>query len=150
MITMTKRSLDWLKRDGYTVAVVEKWISYPERKNGCPTGKTLRIKQDAYGFCDIIAVKPGIPGTLYVQTTSRDNQAARRAKILEAEAVPAIIRSGNTVHVHGWALAGARGARKLWKVSIWRGYLDKIGNVQFEPVEEKELDEDGEEVQTLF
>jgi len=149
-VTMTKRSMDYLRKDGYSVAIVERWFDFPERKNGFPTGKMIKQRMDAFNFADLIAVKPGIPGTLYVQTTSRDNQAARRAKILEAEAVPAIIKSGNRVQVHGWALAGARGARKLWKVSVWRGYLDDIGNVQFEPESEKELDETGEEVESLF
>jgi hypothetical protein len=149
-VTMTKRSMDWLRSQGYSVAIVERWFDFPERKNGFPTGKLIKQRMDCFGFADLVAVKPGIPGTLYVQTTSRDNQAARRAKILEADAVPAILKSSNRVHVHGWAKGGARGERKLWKVSVFSGYLDDIGNVQFRQELEKELDEDGQEAQSLF
>jgi hypothetical protein len=78
------------------------------------------FKRDLFNFCDILAVRPDLPGTLYVQTTTRDNQAARLKKMIECEELPAVIQAGNTVQVHGWAQVGPKGTRKLWKVSVHR------------------------------
>lgn len=77
-------------------------------------------RRDLFNFCDIIAVGPGAKGTLYVQTTTRDNQSKRIEKLVECDAVPVVLSAGNEIHVHGWAQVGARGARKLWKVAIHR------------------------------
>jgi hypothetical protein len=147
--TMTKRSLDYLRDQGYEVAVVERWFDFPERKNGFPTGKMIKQRMDCFGFADLVAVHMDKPGTLYIQTTSRDNQAARRQKILESRSIVPILRSGNRVHVHGWAKGGARGARKLWKVSIFEAKLESSG-IKFYPAGEREFSDDGAPEVNLF
>jgi hypothetical protein len=74
-------SMDYLRKQGYAVAVTETWLTFPERKNGVPTGKTVRIKRDLWNIADMIAFQPMTDEVILVQTTTTDNQAARVAKI---------------------------------------------------------------------
>jgi carbonic anhydrase len=89
MTSPTERSLAHLRKAGYLVAVVEKWNPH------------VRIRQDMFGFVDLIAICPN--ETLAVQTTSGSNVAARVKKIAESEHVAAVRAAGWRIHVHGWA-----------------------------------------------
>lgn len=109
--TTTKRSLDLLRKHGYFVDVVEKWISFPERINGHPTGKVMRVKRDCFSGFDLIAIRATKQGTLYVQTTTTQNQAARIAKVQALDVTVALLQAHNRVHVHGW--------KKLAKTGRW-------------------------------
>jgi hypothetical protein len=84
----TQRSLAHLRAlAGDMVGVVEKRIPYQ------------RITQDLFGFADIVAVLPGVPGTTYVQTTDGSNVAHRLAKMRAepvASRVRACLAAGNT------------------------------------------------------
>jgi len=104
----TQRSLRYLRAiAGDMVAVVEKWNQH------------ARIRQDLFGFADLVAVIPGVPGTTYIQTTSSANVAHRIAKMRAepvASRVRACLATDNTVLVHGWRRAGARGRRKTWQL----------------------------------
>jgi len=84
----TQRSLAHLREQGYTAAVVERWNSH------------ARIRQDLFGFIDILALRDG--ETLGVQATSGSNVSARVAKIAEHELVGAVRAAGWRVEVHGW------------------------------------------------
>lgn len=100
----TQRSLALLRKEGYTAQVVERYSMY------------ARVRIDLFGCIDIVAIKPGVPGVLGVQTTSRGNQSARTKK---AKAIPELqvwLGCGNSFEVHGWAKGGARGKRKTWQV----------------------------------
>lgn len=105
MTSPTKRTLALLRKLGYRVAVVERWNAF------------AKIRQDLFGFIDVLAIRKDEPGVLGVQATTRANQAARMAKILEAPALVDWICSGNRVEVHGWAKVGPRGKRKTWQVT---------------------------------
>ncbi len=70
------------------VAVVEKWNPH------------ARIRQDLFGFIDLVAVKRD--ETLAVQTTSLSNISQRVAKISESEAAPKVREAGWKIEVHGW------------------------------------------------
>lgn len=146
---MTKRSLDYLRDQGYEVVISERWFDFPERVKGLPTGKTIKQRVDLFGFADLTAVKSEVPGTLYVQTTSRDHQAERRQKIIMSRSIVPILRSGNRVHVHGWALSGPRGSRKLWKVTITEAYFE-AGQVKFRELREVDIQDSGEPEPSLF
>ena len=87
-MTPTELTLRYLKNEGYQAAVVEKWNPH------------ARIRQDLFGFVDILAVKEG--ETLAVQATSYTNTAARVKKIAELETVPAVRKAGWTIWVMGW------------------------------------------------
>ena len=84
----TQLSLAKLREEGYTVAIVEHWNSW------------ARIRQDLFGFIDLLALKG--KEVLAVQTTTAANLNARCKKIAEHENVGAVRDAGWTIHVHGW------------------------------------------------
>jgi hypothetical protein len=133
VLSPSARSTKFLRDRGYRVANVEKWISFPDKA----TGRTVRMRQDAFGAFDLVCVNPEHVGTLYVQTTTRANQAARRNKILLSPDAPDVLRSGNRIHVHGWAQVGERGKRKIWEVFVFEAKLEN-GKVNFYPLLEEE------------
>jgi hypothetical protein len=77
-----------LREDGYEPAVVEKWNPH------------VRIRQDLFGFADVLAMKPGHP-PLLVQATST-GVAARRAKILAEPRALMALQSGFAIEIWGW------------------------------------------------
>lgn len=89
-LTPTKLTLRHLRdADWPLVEVVERWNSH------------ARIRQDLFGFVDVLAVGP--QGTLAVQTTSAGNVAARLRKIEDHPSLDPIREAGWSIHVHGWA-----------------------------------------------
>jgi len=114
MSTPTQRSLDYLRKQGFIANVVEQTIHFPDREH---PGKMKMFKRDLFNLFDILAAAPG-KGIIGVQTTSRSNQQARIQKIMGTREADIWLEAGGQIHVHGWALAGARGKRKLWEVSV--------------------------------
>ena len=102
MTSPTQRSLAWLRDNGYTVAIVEHWNQY------------ARIRQDLFGFGDLLAVHPANRDILIVQTTSGGNVSARVTKILQEPRAAVWLAAGGTIQVHGWRKVGPAGKRKLW------------------------------------
>lgn len=104
----TQASLKLLRGRGCSVGVVEKWNPH------------VRIRQDLFGFVDLVAVLPdGTP--FFVQTTTSQGKLAERlAKIRDIVTKPgnepllAAVRAGRVV-IHSWGLRNdhTRGARKL-------------------------------------
>jgi hypothetical protein len=101
-VTPTARTLKVLRQRGAFPAVVERW------------NPGARVRQDLFGILDVVALEPGVPGLLGVQTTSGSNVAARLAKIAQAPHAGRWLAAGNRIAVHGWRKAGPRGARKTW------------------------------------
>lgn len=99
-MTPTQRSLDYLRKQGYRVAIVERWNAH------------ARIRQDLFGCIDLLAIKDG--ETLAVQTTSGSNVSARVKKIAEAEAIGDIRNAGWSFHVHGWR----KNSKNRWVLRI--------------------------------
>lgn len=98
MSTPTQHSLNKLRKDGYTVAVVEKWVP------AGPAGyKGSIITRDVWGFGDILAVKISESAVILVQTTSRPNMAARMNKIKQIPEAGIWLASGNRIVIHGWS-----------------------------------------------
>jgi hypothetical protein len=85
--TPTQRSLALLRKQGWTVAVSERWNPH------------ARIRQDLFGFLDLVCIGPTIIG---IQTTSGTNVAARVRKILDTPAARQWLEAGARVIVHGW------------------------------------------------
>ena len=96
----TQRSKAYLENAGYLVAIVEKWNPH------------ARIRQDLWGFVDLLAIKEG--ETLGVQTTSRSNMSARARKIAEHENVGPVRKAGWRLEVHGWA----KDTKGRWSVKV--------------------------------
>ena len=84
----TQRSLKLLRDQGYTCAIVEHWNPF------------AHIRQDLFGFIDIMAIKEG--ETLGVQTTTLAHQPERVVKIKEHKNYPIVRLAGWKIHVHGW------------------------------------------------
>jgi hypothetical protein len=87
-ISPTQRSLKYLREQGYIVHIAERWNAF------------AKIRQDAFGFVDLIAVGKG--ETVGVQTTSYSNISKRVAKITESEHLPVLREAGWRIVVHGW------------------------------------------------
>jgi carbonic anhydrase len=95
----TVRSKALLEKEGYLVAVVEKWNPH------------ARIRQDLYGFIDLLAVSE--KGTIAVQTTSYNHVSERVKKIADHVNVSQVRKAGWTILVHGWHKVGSR-----WQVRV--------------------------------
>jgi hypothetical protein len=103
MTTPTQRTLAWLRKAGYTAAVVEKW------------NPAVRIRQDLFGFIDIVAVRDLTVG---VQATSGSNLASRITKAKALPGFAAWIQAGNEAWFVGWRKVGPRGKVKRWKPRV--------------------------------
>ena len=86
-MTPTQRSLAHLREEGYTVAIVERWNPH------------ARIRQDLFGFIDLLAIRKG--ETLAVQVTST-GVSSRIKKIMESDYLPKVRDAGWRIIVHGW------------------------------------------------
>lgn len=105
-MTPTARSLAHLRKAGALAAVVEKYNPH------------AKVRQDLFGFCDVIAVEPGQPGVLLVQACMVGDQSKRLAKVRTEPRVRPCLDAQNRVAVFAWAKRGARGKRKLWTLTV--------------------------------
>lgn len=103
MTSPTERSLKILRNEGWTAQIVERWNPH------------ARVRQDLFGFVDIIAFARD-KRPLLVQTTTASNLAARVAKIRSIEAAAEALRSGFDVQVHGWRAPTK--TRRTWLVNV--------------------------------
>jgi len=83
----TQRSLEYLRKQGYFCAIVEKWNSFTKQR------------QDLWGWCDILAIREN--EVLAVQVTST-GVAERIKKIQESPTVALVRKAGIRIEVHGW------------------------------------------------
>jgi len=95
----TQLTLDKLRADGWLVEVTERWNPF------------ARIRQDLYGFVDVLAVREG--ETLAVQATSYSNISARVNKIAEHNNIGMVRKAGWRVEVWGW-----RKVNNRWTVKV--------------------------------
>jgi len=86
----TQRTLALLRKRGCLAATVERWNPY------------AKIRQDLFGFGDVIYCGDGI-GIGLVQTTTASNVASRRAKVLASEKAAAWLRAGGKIKRGGVA-----------------------------------------------
>lgn len=94
----TQRSLKLLRDLGWHAQVVERWNPH------------AFIRQDLYGWIDIIAVHPTF-GILGVQTTTGDHLAHRIQKASGNAALVAWVVAGGKLCAHGW-----RKLKNRWSV----------------------------------
>ena len=88
MSSPTQRSKALLEKEGYKVAIVERWNPHAKKR------------QDLFGFIDLLAIRPD--ETLAVQTTSYSHVSERLHKIAEHDNLPAVREAGWKIEVHGW------------------------------------------------
>lgn len=101
----TERTLKYLRSQGYHAQVVEKWNPF------------AKIRQDLFGWIDIVAVNPALHGVLGVQTTSYSNMSARMTKARGNPALQAWLNAGGTLSVMGWKRSKAE--RNRWVPVVW-------------------------------
>lgn len=95
MTSPTQRSLNKLRKEGWEVHIVEKWIPQARR----------RI--DVFGFGDLLGYhvfdfRLAPYTTTLFQVTSGSNFSARKKKILENEKAKGWLQAGNGICLHGW------------------------------------------------
>ena len=99
----TQLTLEKLRADGWLCEVTERWNSF------------ARIRQDLYGFVDVLAVREG--ETLAVQATSYTNVSARIHKISEHDNNGMVRKAGWRVEVWGWHKVNNRWTVRIVDVS---------------------------------
>jgi len=122
-----QRSLAYLRKEGWTVCIVEKWV--PPRGN-----MKFGVRIDAFNFGDLLACRrlPQNSGKLtpgdgaiglgskqiaLVQTTDHTNFSKHKDKILAIPEFQKWKDAGGIMLLHGWRKGpkdGVRGARKVW------------------------------------
>lgn len=110
----TQRSLAYLRKNGWTVCIVEKFL--PAR-GGMPFPRRI----DAFGFGDLLACRKDCFGLhpkqiALVQTTDASSFSKHKAKILAIPEFQKWKAAGGIVLLHGWRKGGARGERKTWQL----------------------------------
>jgi hypothetical protein len=95
-VTPTGRTLNELRRLGFTAEVVERWLP---RAN---------LRKDLFGCADVLAARSADRLLLLIQATSWPNVAARVAKSQRSAGLAAWLRSGGRFEVWGWAKRGER------------------------------------------
>ncbi len=110
-MTPTARTLAWLRKQGYTAAVCEKWIPQTQRR------------QDLFGFADIVAF--GDFHVVLVQATSGSNTAAREHKIRANDAAMRWLKCRKrAIWVVGWRQLvaykadGSKAKRRRWQPKV--------------------------------
>lgn len=99
----TQRTLAALRADGWLPAIVEKWNPH------------ARIRQDLYGFIDILAVRDG--ETLAIQACSGSSTSARVDKITNHENLSAVRKAGWRIEVWAWRKLKAGWAARVVDLS---------------------------------
>ena len=101
----TQRALELAREQGYRAAVVEKWNAFAPT----PDGKRRGIRQDLFGFIDVIAIREG--ETLAIQATSLGNVSDRVKKITGEDCIAAlgdVRKAGWRVVIWGFGLNSKR------------------------------------------
>lgn len=102
----TARTLEECRKRGRTAQVVERWNKF--------ANKTI----DLFGVIDVVAIHPD--GILGIQTTSGDNHASRRTKILNEPRAKQWVDVGGLLQLWSWRQAAAAPGkkRKPWLLRV--------------------------------
>jgi len=90
MKSPTQYAVEECRARGWVPGIVEKWNPHAQ------------IRQDLWGWCDIVALDPRRGETHFIQVTTGSNHAARRVKILAWEHLHGLT-SQPTVRAHVWS-----------------------------------------------
>ena len=103
-ISPTARSLRRLRELGYLCQVTEHWNQW------------ARVRQDLFGFIDILAIDRSTGDILAVQACSRGDISTRAHKIAEHEHVGTVRKAGIRIEVWGWGTVGH--GSKTWELKV--------------------------------
>ena len=116
MTSPTQRTNAYLRKEGYTVATVEKWNQF------------AHIRRDLFGIIDVLAIREG--EILGVQATTGAHVAARITKALAEPKLERWLMAGGHFEVWGWRKTGARGKRKLWSLRRVQLVMARGGEIE--------------------
>lgn len=117
MSSPTQRSLALLRKSWPLVEVTEHWNAF------------AKVRHDLYKFIDVLCC--GEDSMLAVQATSGSNVSARFEKLRYLPSVAFWLKSSSRkIHIHGWAVRGERGKRKLWTCRTVELRLNETGAVE--------------------
>jgi hypothetical protein len=104
----TERTLRHYREQGWTVEVVERWISYG----------TGGVRRDLFGFIDIVGMQAS--QLVGIQATTSENLMSRVHKIRKecAENASLWLGTGATIQVIGWKRYKKPVERKFWRPRI--------------------------------
>ncbi|MCC7350040.1 MAG: hypothetical protein IT446_05670 [Phycisphaerales bacterium] len=100
-MTLTARTLNQLRSEGWTCQTVEQWIP------------RLNIRRDLWRVGDVLAMREDSP-VLLVQCTSGSNVAARIAKARAEPRLRTWLTCGQRFEIGGWSKRGK--GRKRWQL----------------------------------
>jgi len=113
----TQRSLKYLRALGYHCAIVERWNHH------------TKIRQDLFGFADLLCIKKGC-SPLLVQVTS--SGWSSRIRKIQAEPLSELaLASGFDIEVHGWRkLKTNKNKMTIKIIPITKEKLNEFQNIQ--------------------
>lgn len=106
----TQRSLQYFRKTGWHAGIVERWNSH------------VGIRQDLFGFVDLILIKPAVFGTTFVQVSSFGGLPARIRKVLDDEKMRAVLVSLLIARNQMW-FVGWRKVGRFWQPTIRQAAL---------------------------
>ena len=92
----TQRTLTYLRRAGFLVAVVESWVPH------------ANVRRDLWSFADVLAVHPRDSLFMLVQVTTAGHVAQWLAKAKGCPELAVWLRAGGRFEVHGWRQRAGR------------------------------------------
>jgi hypothetical protein len=137
------RSKQLLESDGWKVAIVEKWNQW------------AHIRQDLFGMCDLIAIRPDRSGVTGIQACGED-VSIHVHKLLEGywnikgkfvgpnDCLPIWLKAGNPFFIWAWRKRGAEGKRKTWELRQVEFVLKDSQVIAQEIPDTKELQANGD------
>jgi hypothetical protein len=99
-----------MRKAGWEAGVTEKWNSH------------ARIRQDLFGWIDIIAIGGPFSEIVGIQATTGANMSARIQKLVALDTSALWEQCKGRIIVIGWRKTGDRGKRKTWKPRIVEVY----------------------------
>jgi hypothetical protein len=144
MRSTTSRTKVLFEKEGYIVASVEKWNAHvgplvPDDPIMCPECGTeieqfrkAGIRQDLFGFADLIAFHPEKPGIILIQSTSGGEHARRVAKIHGVDVARKWVKDPiRQIAVVSWSKRKQK-LKKGWsKKSFWSPRIEFITEIDF-------------------
>ena len=120
----TMLTLHKLRDEGCVVDKVEKFNSFAG-----PFGR----REDAFGFIDIIALRPGV-GIVAIQSTGPSGHSEHRRKIVTSECAVAWLACGGLIELWSWRklLVKRGGKARCWQPRIEHLYAGDMEVVEDE------------------
>ena len=109
MRSPTANTLRHLRAIGYEAGVVERFNPHVGEHG---------IRQDLFGWMDVLAIRGDKAGSLGIQSTSRDHASHRLRKMVATPALRVWLKAGNRAELWTWAKVGRRWRLRRREVTV--------------------------------